>query len=290
MESAPGINKLLTPVDFTRYGPRHDVVASRTIPSPHRLFALSHIFFRIERFLSHSCVLSPHPCSPVYSWGAPLESVLSPSLPSRPVKLVEDLPMILVVYIHLFTRHISYLPSYFPHLPSFSRIVFAPSMSSLLLFPGKSYSRSRLIRPVPRVHRRVPRRTPDWRWRLNQFTSALDYLRYPKMSEADDRKAKAARAKALVCTFLLPTQSLRCFLINRVKQLKKRQQATKSEKSPPPSRTFTPLPQDNPPADSPTIQADDTQNAADMQVPTPFTESPQQRCNSPRTELVCLKI
>ena len=83
---------------FARYGPRHDVVAPHTIPSPHRLFALSHIFFRIEKFLSRPYVLSPHPCSSVYSRGAPLESVISLALSSLFVKLVEDLLMILVVY------------------------------------------------------------------------------------------------------------------------------------------------------------------------------------------------
>lgn len=49
-----------------------------------------------------------------------------------------------------------------------------------------------------RVLRRIRHKTPDWRWRLNEFTSVLDYLRPRQMSETEDRKAKAARAKALV--------------------------------------------------------------------------------------------
>jgi hypothetical protein len=42
--------------------------------------------------------------------------------------------------------------------------------------------------------------TPDWCWRLNEFTSVLDHPRPHQMSETEDRKAKAARAKALVRT------------------------------------------------------------------------------------------
>lgn len=132
---------------------------------------------------------------------------------------------------------------------------------------------------MPRVARTRsttnPSHIPDWRWRPNQFTSALDHLPHLQMSEVDDRKAKAARAKALVC---IPIHKSKLPLVSDkpLKQLKKRQQATKSEKSPPPSRTFTPLPQDPPPADSPTTQADDTPNAADMHVSLSF-ETPQQR-------------
>jgi hypothetical protein len=115
-----GINQSLTPVGFTRYGPRR-CSCTHTIPSPHRLFALSHIFFVSRDFYPVPISSSPtHPCSPVYSRGAPLESVVSLPLSSRSVKLVEDfLPMILVVYT-FHRAHI--LPSFVsPSSPPFSQ-------------------------------------------------------------------------------------------------------------------------------------------------------------------------
>ena len=64
-----------------------------------------------------------------------------------------------------------------------------------------------LVRPVPRVRPTCSTTyesvtTPDWRWRFNEFTSVLDYLRPHQMSEAEERerRAKTARAKALVRT------------------------------------------------------------------------------------------
>lgn len=66
-----------------------------------------------------------------------------------------------------------------------------------------------------RVSRRIRHTTPDWCWRLNEFTSVLDYLPPLKMSEAENRKAKAARAKALVRTLsneLKPALFLTCRL------------------------------------------------------------------------------
>jgi len=48
--------------------------------------------------------------------------------------------------------------------------------------------------------------TPDWRWRLNEFTSVLDYLRPHQMSETEERERKAKAARALARVRTLPNR------------------------------------------------------------------------------------
>jgi len=171
------VERLLTPIRFTRCGPRH-VVASRIIPS--LTTSLPYLTFFAYREIFIPFLSPPH--SPVLSRllqrGAP-RAVPSPPLPSRSVKLVEDfLPMILVVYVFHWGTYPTFVR--ISVVSSLFQECVRTSMLSLLLFPG----RSRLIRPVPRARptcSTTRHKIPDWRWRLTGFTSALDYLRLPNV-------------------------------------------------------------------------------------------------------------
>ena len=112
------IGRSLTPIRFTRCGPRH-VVASRIIPS--LTTSLRYLTFFVYREIFIPFLSPPSPVlSRLLQRGAP-RAVPSPPLPSRSVKLVEDfLPMILVVYVFHWGTY-----------PTFVRIsVVSP------LFPG----------------------------------------------------------------------------------------------------------------------------------------------------------
>ena len=191
MGNIPSINRSLTLVPFTRYGPRH-VVGSLIIPPP-SLCVISH-FLVLRDF--YPVPISSPPCSLVHARGAPLESVVSLPLSSRFVKLAEDLPMILVVYIfqpgsYPTFFYISVVSSLFPgqcmHHQCHLYCSFLGSYSASASCPADVFYNESVT-------------TPDWRWRLNEFTSVLDYLHPHQMSEEEVRKAKAARAKAYVRT------------------------------------------------------------------------------------------
>ena len=135
MGNVPGINRSLTLVRFTRYGPRH-VVGSLIIPSP--FFCVISHFFVLRDF--YPVPISSPLCSPVHSRGAPLESVVSLPPSSRSVKLAEDLPMILVVYI--------FQPGSYPTFLYISLVSQDGVRTINVIFTALSWE---LIRSVPRV-------------------------------------------------------------------------------------------------------------------------------------------
>lgn len=87
--------------------------------------------------------------------------------------------MFFVVYI-LLASHIYYLRTSVVSF-LFSRSLYASSILTALFRKVIEGLFGLCLVFDRRVPRRIRHSSPDWRWRLNQFTSALDYLRTPNV-------------------------------------------------------------------------------------------------------------